>query len=152
MELNKVLGQTTPNKTDNCRNWHILAEWQKADAGSTARAFKLPGLWRHPPVTSRPSIGQITHVVQNVVTLRAFPWRLDAARVPEGELFPHWSHVRECSASGLFCEKFLSVFEEVKDFSPLMKWWGSLCVSSISFSSWCSSLSSIRPKVNTLNC
>ncbi len=34
----------------------------KADAGSTARAFMLPGRLRHPPVTSRPSVGQITHV------------------------------------------------------------------------------------------
>ncbi len=34
----------------------------KADAGSTARAFILPGRLRHPPVTSRPSVGQITHV------------------------------------------------------------------------------------------
>ncbi len=34
----------------------------KADAGSTARAFILPGQLRHPPVTSRPSVGQITHV------------------------------------------------------------------------------------------
>ncbi len=34
----------------------------EADAGSTARAFMLPGRLRHPPVTSRPSVGQITHV------------------------------------------------------------------------------------------
>ncbi len=34
----------------------------KADAGSTARAFMLPGRLRHPPVTSRPSVGQFLHV------------------------------------------------------------------------------------------
>ncbi len=44
----------------------------KADAGSTARAFILPGQLHHPPVTSRPSVGQITRV-QSTVTLVAFP-------------------------------------------------------------------------------
>ncbi len=34
----------------------------EADAGSTARAFMLPGRLRHPPVTFHPSVGQITHV------------------------------------------------------------------------------------------
>ncbi len=34
----------------------------EADAGSTARAFMLPGRLRHPPVPSRPSVGKITHV------------------------------------------------------------------------------------------
>ncbi len=54
-------GQTTPNKTYK-REWlythRVLAEWQKADAGSTACAFKLPG--RYVTMTSRPSIGLIT--------------------------------------------------------------------------------------------
>ncbi len=31
----------------------------KADAGSTARAFMLPGRLRHPPVTSRPSVDRL---------------------------------------------------------------------------------------------
>ncbi len=50
-------------------NWqkHIaLAEWQKADIDSTARAFKLTGRYVTPPVMSRPSIGLITHVIQSV--------------------------------------------------------------------------------------
>ncbi len=60
------------------------SEWQKADAGFAARAFMLPGLWRHPPVTSRPSIGQITQQIQSrsrrrrsqsVVTQLEFPKR-----------------------------------------------------------------------------
>ncbi len=41
----------------------------EAAAVSTARAFKLPGLYVTPPMTSRPSIGLITHVIQSVVTL-----------------------------------------------------------------------------------
>ncbi len=45
----------------------------EADAGSTARAFMLPGRLCHPPVKSRPSIRLITHVIQSVVTLKAFP-------------------------------------------------------------------------------
>ncbi len=45
----------------------------EADTGSTARAFKLPGRLRHLRVTSHPSIGLITHVIQSVVTLKAFP-------------------------------------------------------------------------------
>ncbi len=60
------------------------SEWQKAVAGFAARAFMLPGLWRHPPVTSRPSIGQITQQIQSrsrtrrsqsVVTQLEFPKR-----------------------------------------------------------------------------
>ncbi len=31
----------------------------EADAGSTARAFMLPGRLRHPPVTSRPSVDRL---------------------------------------------------------------------------------------------
>ncbi len=56
-----------------------LASLLETDAGSTAHAFKLPGRLRHLPVTSRPSIGQITHVVQSAVMLKAFPKRFDAA-------------------------------------------------------------------------
>ncbi len=37
-------------------------------------------------MTSRPSIGLITHVIQSAVTLKAFPKHFDAARVSEGEL------------------------------------------------------------------
>ncbi len=60
------------------------SEWQKAVAGFAAGAFMLPGLWRHPPVTSRPSIGQITQQIQSrsrtrrsqsVVTQLEFPKR-----------------------------------------------------------------------------
>ncbi len=36
-------------------------------------AFKLPGPYVTPPVTSRPSIGLITHVIQSVVTLKVLP-------------------------------------------------------------------------------
>ncbi len=39
----------------------------------TSRRFKLPGCYVNPPVTSRPSIGLITHVIQSVDTLKAFP-------------------------------------------------------------------------------
>ncbi len=52
-----------------------LAEWQKADIGSTECAFMLPGLYVTLPVMSCPSIGLITHVIQSVVTLKAFPKR-----------------------------------------------------------------------------
>ncbi len=60
------------------------SEWQKAVAGFAAGAFMLPGFWRHPPVTSRPSIGQITQQIQSrsrtrrsqsVVTQLEFPKR-----------------------------------------------------------------------------
>ncbi len=60
------------------------SEWQKAVAGFAAGAFMLPGLWRHPPVTSRPSIGRITQQIQSrsrtrrsqsVVTQLEFPKR-----------------------------------------------------------------------------
>ncbi len=64
-----------------------LAEWQEADAGYTACAFKLPGHYVTPPVKSRPSIGLITHVIQSMVMLKAFPWRSDAARAPGRELY-----------------------------------------------------------------
>ncbi|KAI2657541.1 hypothetical protein H4Q32_008891 [Labeo rohita] len=46
---------------------------QKLPAARTARAFKLPGLYVTPPVTSRFSIGLYAHVFQSVVTLEAFP-------------------------------------------------------------------------------
>ncbi len=57
----------------------------EADAGSTARAFMLPGRLCHPPVTSRPSVGQITHV------FRAWSrwWSLDAASRSFEELGLH---------------------------------------------------------------
>ncbi len=45
----------------------------EADAGSTARAFMLPGRLCHLPVTSRLSFGQFTHVIQIAVTLGEFP-------------------------------------------------------------------------------
>ncbi len=49
-----------------------LASFLEADAGYTTHAFKLPGRYVTPPLTSRPSIGLITHVIQSVVTL-VFP-------------------------------------------------------------------------------
>uniref|UniRef100_A0A8C1TU14 Otoferlin b n=1 Tax=Cyprinus carpio TaxID=7962 RepID=A0A8C1TU14_CYPCA len=58
----------------------------EAPAVSTARAFKLPDLYVTPPVTSHPSIGLITHVIQSMVTLKTFPKCLDAAMVPKGVL------------------------------------------------------------------
>ncbi len=51
----------------------VLASFLEADAGSTARAFKLPGRYVTPPVTSRPSIWLITHLIQSVITLKAYP-------------------------------------------------------------------------------
>ncbi len=45
----------------------------EADAGSTARAFMLPGRLRHPPVMSRPSFGQITHVFRARSRWRRLP-------------------------------------------------------------------------------
>ncbi|KAL0149189.1 hypothetical protein M9458_055423, partial [Cirrhinus mrigala] len=44
---------------------------QKLPAACTAHAFKLPGLYVTPPVTSRFSIGLYAHVFQSVVTLEA---------------------------------------------------------------------------------
>uniref|UniRef100_A0A8C2JM61 Otoferlin b n=1 Tax=Cyprinus carpio TaxID=7962 RepID=A0A8C2JM61_CYPCA len=58
----------------------------EAPAVSTARAFKLPDLYVTPPVTSHPSTGLITHVIQSMVTLKTFPKCLDAAMVPKGVL------------------------------------------------------------------
>ncbi len=49
-----------------------LASFLEADVGTTAHAFMLPGLYFTPPVTSHPSIGLITHVIQSMVTLEAF--------------------------------------------------------------------------------
>ncbi len=66
-----------------------LASFLEADAGSTARAFMLPGLYVTPPVTSRPSIGLITYVIQSVVMLKAFPKRFDAASCSLEELGLH---------------------------------------------------------------
>ncbi len=50
-----------------------LASLLEADASSTAHAFKLPGRYVTPPVTSRLSIGLITQVIQSVITLKAVP-------------------------------------------------------------------------------
>ncbi|KAI2657251.1 enzymatic polyprotein [Labeo rohita] len=62
---------------------------QKLPAACTARAFKLPGLYVTPPVTSRFSIGLFAHVFQSVVTLEAFPKRFDAASCSLGEPWLH---------------------------------------------------------------
>ncbi len=51
------LGATLP------ASLQALASFLQADAGSTARAFMLPGLYVTPPVTSLSSIGLITHVI-----------------------------------------------------------------------------------------
>ncbi len=59
----------------------------EAAAVSIARAFKFSGLYVTPPMTSRPSIGLITHVIQSVVMLKAFPKCLDAKCL--GELGLH---------------------------------------------------------------
>ncbi len=63
----------------------------EADAGSTARAFMLPGRLRHPPVTSRPSVGQITHVFR----ARSRWWR-SPKRLWTQLLFPsrNWGYIR----------------------------------------------------------
>ncbi|MCJ8747782.1 hypothetical protein PDJAM_G00157330 [Pangasius djambal] len=50
-----------------------LPHFSEAGAAPTARAFKLPGRYVTPPVTSRPFIGLFTHVIQSAVTLKAFP-------------------------------------------------------------------------------
>ncbi len=47
----------------------------EAAAVFTAHALKLSGLYVTPLVTSRPSIGLITHMIQSVVMLKAFPKR-----------------------------------------------------------------------------
>ncbi len=59
-----------------------LASFLKVDAGSTACAFMLPGLYVTPSVTSHPSIGLITHVIQSMVMLKAFPNRSTQHLVP----------------------------------------------------------------------
>ncbi len=54
-------------------NLRALASFLEADTSFTARASKLPGRYVSPPVTSFSSIGLITHVIQSVVSLNAFP-------------------------------------------------------------------------------
>ncbi len=61
------------------------SEWQKAVAGFAAGAFMLPGLWRHPPVTSRPSIGQITQQIQSRSRTRRSQSVVTQRLVPEKE-------------------------------------------------------------------
>ncbi len=65
----------------------------EADAGSTARAFMLPGRLRHPPVTSRPSFGQITHVFRARSAGGVSPKRLRTQRLvpPRGTGVPYLS-------------------------------------------------------------
>ncbi len=58
-----------------------LASFLEADAGSAARALKLPGHDVTPPVMPRPSIGLIAHVIQSAVTLKAFPKRFRTQRL-----------------------------------------------------------------------
>ncbi len=86
-------GQTTPNKTDRHR---ALAEWQKAYAVSTARTFMLPGLYVTPPVTFRPSIGLITHVIQSVVTQNAFPKHSTQLEFLKRNLYLPYRHEYNC--------------------------------------------------------
>ncbi len=73
-------GQTTPNKTHRDR---ALAEWQKATAGFTARAFTPAGHYVTSPVTSRPSFRPDWYQSWSAEGVpNAFS---DAARVPEEE-------------------------------------------------------------------
>ncbi len=54
----------------------VLASFLEAGAGSTARAFMLPGLYVTLPMTSRPRL--ITHVIQSMIMLKALPKAFDA--------------------------------------------------------------------------
>jgi len=67
------------------------------------------------------------------------------------KLFPHWGHMKELLDSVVSGEELVSLWEQLNDFSPLMKYWGSwfCCFSSPSFSSSLSSFTSTRSKIQT---
>ncbi len=100
-----------------------FAEWQKAGAGCTSCAFKLPG---HDFTRTWCLAVNLTDYTYDseLISLMAFPIAFDAARVPEGEIVLHvsvcYSHPADkkivlrmfCLRTHLVMKKIFLIFSE----------------------------------------
>ncbi len=84
----------------------------EADTGSTAHAFMLPGRLRHPPVTSRPSFGQITHVFRARSRWGRSPKRLRTQCFVPSKNWGYIHNLRSflCLKSLDFCASYFDCF------------------------------------------